>query len=154
MDAGRCCQLEYASFVTAIHQHRLQLVIQWLAEVHQHIAAHVLVHAAQLNLNAIERDQRFYLGQLFGLDVEGHVLAKRLNDLLEQVHVAVGLEQYGFRQTAHHHPLAQWDRECIVVVDIWIGGQKCLRIGIRLRGFIGDMHDFIVAHAAGADFAD
>ncbi|MNT41951.1 hypothetical protein D3C72_1783410 [compost metagenome] len=140
--------------VALVDQHALQLVIQRLAEVHQHIAALFRVKAGELHLDAVEGLERLDLGQLLGLEHEVHAGAEGVHHLLEQFLVSVGLEQHGIRQAAHHHPFAQGNGEGFVVVDVRVGGEEGVLIGVGLGRLIGDALDLLVAHAAGADCGD
>src|SRR5690606_27627696 len=140
--------------ITGIDQHALQGIVERFAEIHQHITALLLVQRRKLYLNAVECLERLDLQQLPGLDVEADLRAERVDDQLQQLVIAVGLEQHGVRQTADHYPFAQRNGKVVVVVDVRVGGEKGLRVGIGLSRFIGNACDFIVAHAAGADQGD
>ncbi|MCY1451337.1 hypothetical protein D9M71_681980 [compost metagenome] len=71
--------------------------------------------------------------------------------MLEQLLVSVGLEQHCLRQAAHHHPFAQGDGEIVVVIDVRVGGEEGVLVGVGLGGLIGDALDLLLTHAAGAD---
>src|SRR5690606_26394316 len=102
-------------------------------------------------LNTIERLDRFDLMQLLGLEHEADLRPKGLGDALKQLVIAISLEQHGIRQAPYHHPLPQGNRELIVIIDIRIGLQEGLRIGISLRGFLSYAGDLLITHASGAD---
>ena len=70
-------QLQHTRHIFTVNQHNLQLVIQRLTDIHQHITTFIRRHAAHLDLNPVQRRQRFSLGQLFRLDIERHTRAKR-----------------------------------------------------------------------------
>ncbi|MNE55535.1 hypothetical protein D3C80_1503780 [compost metagenome] len=107
-----------------------------------------------MHLDAVERRERFDLGQLLGLDIEGHILAERVDDLREQVLVGVGLEQHRVWQAADHYPLAQGNRKGFVVVDIRVGREEGRRVGVGLGGLLGDAFNFSVWQATRADLAN
>ena len=107
-----------------------------------------------MHLNAIQRFQRLDLGQLLGFEHKAHLWSERFSDLLEQCVIAVGLKQHSLRQAADHHPFTQRNGEAVVEIDVRVGGEKRLRIGVGLGGLIGDARDFFRQHAARAYFAD
>ncbi len=104
-----------------------------------------------MRLDTVEGFQRFGLGQLLGLQHEVDTLAERGADLFEQRLIVVGLEQHRLWQATHHHPFTQGDGEIVVVVDVRVGLQEGLRIGIGLGGFVSDPGDLFLGHAARAD---
>lgn len=91
---------------------------------------------------------------LLRLDVERHVLAEGGDDPGKQLGIGIGLEQHDMRQATDHHPLAERDREAVVVVDVRVGGEEPCRIGVGLGRLVGDPPDLLGAHAAGADEGD